>query len=132
MKMVPSPNILILVWMLPEFVNVCTAFVTPVAVRSSHDGGVLSEQTETPWMKLQRPQQFRSSPTASVSQLHMGGTSIMDRLSRVVKSNVNKWVSNIENPEKVINQSVNDLQVCLYMHLVDPPVLLLLMLEQFS
>ena len=36
---------------------------------------------------------------------------MMDRLSRVVKSNVNKWVSNIENPEKVINQSVNDLQV---------------------
>lgn len=46
-----------------------------------------------------------------MTPLYMGGTSIMDRLSRVVKSNVNKWVSNIENPEKVINQSVIDLQV---------------------
>ena len=52
-----------------------------------------------------------------MTPLHMGGTSIMDRLSRVVKSNVNKWVSNIENPEKVINQSVNDLQVRLVVFL---------------
>lgn len=52
-----------------------------------------------------------------MTPLYMGGTSIVDRLSRVVKSNVNKWVSNIENPEKVINQSVNDLQVRLVVFL---------------
>jgi hypothetical protein len=56
-----------------------------------------------------------SSTTAtSSSQLFMGNNNngfIVDRITRVVKSNVNKFVSNIENPEKVINQSVTDMQV---------------------
>jgi hypothetical protein len=60
---------------------------------------------------------FPGNPTSlsvapeSPSQLQMSNGYFLDRLTRVVKSNVNKWVSNIENPEKVINQAVNEMQV---------------------
>jgi hypothetical protein len=47
----------------------------------------------------------------SPSQLYMSNGFFLDRVTRVVKSNVNKWVSNIENPEKVINQAVSEMQV---------------------
>ena len=97
------PNILIIsvVGMMMQYDSYCTAFVAPIARRSSPND---STTTMAPTCR-QEP---------SSSSLHMvggGSTSIIDRLSRVVKSNVNKWVSNVENPEKVINQSVNDLQV---------------------
>jgi hypothetical protein len=49
--------------------------------------------------------------STSSQQLYMSNGFFVDRISRVVKANVNKWVSNIENPEKVINQSVSDMQV---------------------
>jgi hypothetical protein len=49
---------------------------------------------------------------SSHSQLFMSNGFFLDRITRVMKSNVNKWVSNIENPEKVINQAVVDMQVC--------------------
>lgn len=41
------------------------------------------------------------------SQLRMG---IADRFFRVVKSNVNGLLSNLEDPEKIIDQAVNDMQ----------------------
>ena len=94
-----------------DVVIVSTAFVTPVAIRSTQPVGLRSDPREIHHPKqLPLPPPFHTS-RAPVLPLYMGGTSILDRLSRVVKSNVNKWVSNIENPEKVINQSVNDLQV---------------------
>ena len=42
----------------------------------------------------------------------MGGNgNLFDRFYRVVRSNVNKFVASIENPEKVIVQAVDDMQV---------------------
>jgi hypothetical protein len=124
--LLPSPYMLIIIWMMisqkRDFVMVCTAFATPRTVRSSHHGVLRSDQTEvyhSPQLLLAPPLLppppfHRSVSSSSASKLYMvGGPSIMDRLTRVVKSNVNKWVSNIENPEKVINQSVSDLQVCI-------------------
>jgi phage shock protein A len=43
----------------------------------------------------------------TISPLKMG---IADRFFRVVKSNVNGLLSNLEDPEKVIDQAVNDMQ----------------------
>ena len=124
--LLPSPYMLIIIWMIIsqkcDFVMVCTAFATPRTIRSSHHGVLRSDQLEVhhspqPLLAppLLPPPCHRSlSSSSSASKLYMvGGTSIMDRLTRVVKSNVNKWVSTIENPEKVINQSVSDLQVCI-------------------
>lgn len=45
----------------------------------------------------------------TTSELAMGGNSF-DRFARVFRSNVNKWVSKMEDPEKVILQSVTDMQ----------------------
>ena len=99
------PNILIIsvVGMMMQYDSYCTAFVAPIARRSSPND---STTTMAPTC-----QQVSSSSSSSLHMVGGGSTSIIDRLSRVVKSNVNKWVSNVENPEKVINQSVNDLQV---------------------
>lgn len=36
----------------------------------------------------------------------------VDRFFRVLRSNGNKLVSNMEDPEKVIVQAVSDMQVC--------------------
>lgn len=36
---------------------------------------------------------------------------LMDRFSRVLRGSLNKAVSSIEDPEKVIVQAVNDMQV---------------------
>ena len=49
---------------------------------------------------------------STTSQLYLSNGFFLDRVTRVVKSNMNKLVSNIENPEKVINQAVIDMQVC--------------------
>ena len=35
---------------------------------------------------------------------------IADRFFRVVKSNVNSLLSNLEDPEKILDQAVNDMQ----------------------
>ena len=50
--------------------------------------------------------------TTSTSLSMMGGNgNLFDRFSRVIRSNVNKFVASIENPEKVIVQAVDDMQV---------------------
>lgn len=57
-----------------------------------------------------------STPTGrtggtSLSMMAIGNGNLVDRLFRVVRSNVNKFVASIENPEKVIVQAVDDMQV---------------------
>ena len=79
---------LFLVWIL-AFRTLCNAFVP-----SMHTAGKPSHLSVT-----------------SQSQLYMSSGFFLDRVTRVVKSNVNKWVSNMENPEKVINQAVSEMQV---------------------
>ena len=61
---------------------------------------------------------FRSTfyrPSCTLrSSLHMN---LADRVFRVVKSNVNSIISNMEDPEKVLDQTVNDMQNDLVIHL---------------
>lgn len=52
---------------------------------------------------------FSRMPTTTLSMVNNGN--LFDRFTRVVKSNINKFVSSIENPEKVIVQAVDDMQV---------------------
>ena len=49
----------------------------------------------------------RSSTSSSVV-LHMN---LFDRFSRVAKSNLNNILKNLEDPEKIMNQAVEDMQV---------------------
>jgi len=48
--------------------------------------------------------------TTSLSMM-AGNGNLVDRFFRVFRSNMNKFVSSIENPEKVIVQAVDDMQV---------------------
>ena len=64
---------------------------------------------------------FRSTfyrPSCTLrSSLHMN---LADRFFRVVKSNVNSIISNLEDPEKVLDQAVNDMQNDLVRHKFRP------------
>lgn len=52
-----------------------------------------------------------ATPTTTTSLSMVGNGNLFDRFARVMKSNINKFVSSIENPEKVIVQAVDDMQV---------------------
>jgi hypothetical protein len=47
-------------------------------------------------------------PAQNGSALHMN---LFDRFSRVAKSNLNNIVKNLEDPEKILNQALEDMQV---------------------
>ena len=49
-----------------------------------------------------------SSSGRSVTALQMN---LFDRFSRVAKSNLNNILNNLEDPEKIMNQAVEDMQV---------------------
>jgi phage shock protein A len=51
-----------------------------------------------------------SSTKTQLSMVGSGGGNLVDRFSRVVRGNVNRLVSSLEDPEKVIVQSVTDMQ----------------------
>ena len=64
------------------------------------------------------PTQFRTaSPPLAIPRSSMTSTSLgmkgnlVDRFIRVFNANVNKLVSGLEDPEKVIVQAVEDMQV---------------------
>eukprot|EP01083_Nonionella_stella_P102475 291534_1 len=46
-------------------------------------------------------------PAQNGSALHMN---LFDRFSRVAKSNLNNIVKNLEDPEKILNQALEDMQ----------------------
>lgn len=49
----------------------------------------------------------RKTPSSSASALQMG---LVDRFMRVAKSNINSVLMNLEGPEKIMNQAVEDMQ----------------------
>jgi hypothetical protein len=55
------------------------------------------------------PMGIHTTTTTALSMI--GNGNLIDRFTRVVKSNINKFVSSIENPEKIIVQAVDDMQV---------------------
>jgi PspA/IM30 family len=50
----------------------------------------------------------RPLPTRSSTVLHMN---LFDRFTRVVNSNLNNVLKNLEDPEKIMNQALEDMQV---------------------
>ena len=52
-----------------------------------------------------------TTTSTSLSMMGGGNGNLFDRFSRVIRSNMNKFVASIENPEKVIVQAVDDMQV---------------------
>ena len=61
----------------------------------------------TPKSSLRQQQQQQNQPSNG-SALHMN---LFDRFSRVAKSNLNNVLKNLEDPEKILNQAVEDMQV---------------------
>lgn len=56
-----------------------------------------------------RATRFRLAPPSSSSTaLQMN---LFDRFTRVAKSNLNNILKNLEDPEKIMNQAVEDMQV---------------------
>ena len=49
-----------------------------------------------------------AGPASSSSALQMN---LFDRFSRVAKSNLNNVLKNLEDPEKIMNQALEDMQV---------------------
>ena len=54
----------------------------------------------------QQSSSYRSTPSSTM--LHMN---LFDRFQRVAKSNLNNILKNLEDPEKIMNQAVEDMQV---------------------
>ena len=54
------------------------------------------------------PSAYRSSTSTSLSM------NLFDRFSRVAKSNINNVLKTLEDPEKILNQAVEDMQVSFY------------------
>lgn len=50
----------------------------------------------------------RTSTTSTTTTLHMN---LFDRFSRVAKSNLNNILQNLEDPEKIMTQALEDMQV---------------------
>ena len=71
--------------------------VTPVGTRSTISAQNLRSNHGSP-------------PYATATSLAMKGN-LVDRFVRVFNANVNKFVSGLEDPEKVIVQAVDDMQV---------------------
>ena len=100
------------------FVNLtCDAFV-PATRQQMASGNRLGIHPDVPNNKnvfvpasssLFRGGTMGATTTTSLSMV--GNGNLFDRFARVMKSNINKFVSSIENPEKVIVQAVDDMQV---------------------
>lgn len=54
------------------------------------------------------PSFYRSSSSSSSTMLSMN---IFDRFTRVAKANINNVLKSLEDPEKIMNQAVEDMQV---------------------
>ena len=53
------------------------------------------------------------APRTPNTSLSMSGGNFFERIFRVTNANLNKVISSLENPEKVIIQAVDDMQVCI-------------------
>ena len=56
---------------------------------------------------MQRPTVAIRPTTSSALQMNL-----FDRFQRVAKSNINNVLKNLEDPEKILNQALEDMQVC--------------------
>jgi hypothetical protein len=54
------------------------------------------------------PATFGIAPSTSTTALQMN---LFDRFSRVAKSNLNNILQNLEDPEKIMSQALEDMQV---------------------
>jgi phage shock protein A len=57
------------------------------------------------------PQKAIMARSSSTTALNMN---LFDRFSRVAKSNLNNILKNLEDPEKIMNQALEDMQVSLH------------------
>lgn len=89
----------------------CEAFV-PTTKRQLNSGNLLESPVQSSFVGSRA-----SVPAGTSTSLSMMASSgnLFDRFFRVLRSNVNKFVSSIENPEKVIVQAVEDMQVSISM-----------------
>ena len=76
--------------------------------------------TFTPRQHQQQIQQIQISSTSKTqtkinngSALHMN---LFDRFSRVAKGTINEALKKMEDPEKILNQAVEDMQVRIFIH----------------
>ena len=49
--------------------------------------------------------------TSPATALYMANNNLFDRFSRVAKSNLNNILKNLEDPEKIMSQALEDMQV---------------------
>jgi hypothetical protein len=71
-----------------------------------------------------RSNHYHNTKATSYSRtlVHMN---LFDRFTRVVNSNLNNILKSLEDPEKIMNQALEDMQVNKYMHFIIFVVLLL-------
>jgi phage shock protein A len=81
------------------------AFVSPSFVSSKN----ALPATYTPGSNLAMPS-TTASRSSSSSALQMN---LFDRFQRVAKSNINNVLKNLEDPEKIMTQALEDMQVSL-------------------
>jgi hypothetical protein len=95
-----------------------TSFAPPAeSTASGRRTATTSSHAQSSFVGTQVP--VRSMPLSTSTSLSMvGNGNLFDRFYRVVRSNVNKFVASIENPEKVIVQAVDDMQVSDYYNMI--------------
>ena len=81
------------------------AFTSPAFVPSQHT----LPATYTPGANLKVATSPSRSSAHSTTALQMN---LFDRFQRVAKSNLNNILKNLEDPEKIMNQAIEDMQVC--------------------
>ena len=59
--------------------------------------------------------QHTASTAAATTTLHMN---LFDRFSRVAKSNLNNILQSLEDPEKIMTQALEDMQVRAFVHMI--------------
>lgn len=86
----------------------CVAFVPATKLQIASSGNMMIGEPKSAFT----PSVQGTVPTRSSTSLSMmvGNGNLIDRFARVMKSNINKLVASIENPEKVIVQAVDDMQ----------------------
>ena len=70
----------------------------------------------TPKQQIQQQQQQHKQQVvvkynSNGSTLYMN---LFDRFNRVAKANINNVLKSLEDPEKILNQAVEDMQVCCF------------------
>ena len=88
--------------------NFRTALLLVASLAASSDAFSTSSSFTRRMLPSAAPSAYRSSSSSSSSALSMN---LFDRFSRVAKSNINNVLKSLEDPEKIMNQAVEDMQV---------------------